>query len=526
MRRWNGWGEREKAYSLTAEMKRYLHGVVGDACPPMDAARKDVLALIPASRLPDHPMIDTSPETRLVYARGQSLPDWIALRSGRITRFPDGVAHPGSREEVRELLAYVKAKGVALIPYGGGTSVAGHINVVQDSPTLTVSLDRMNRLLELDEVSHLATFQAGVCGPLLESQLQAGGFTLGHYPQSFEYSTLGGWVATRSSGQFSLGYGRIERLVAGLRVETPEGEMILPALPASAAGPDLKEIFLGSEGRYGIITEVSVRVRRTPEQEYCGGSFFPSFEAGMEAVKKLARRRLSLVMLRMATTAETRLGLVLSGRPDQVRWLERYLRLRGVSGDRCLLLYGLAGSKREVAFTRSELRRVVRSHGGVDLGALAGRQWYKNRFFLPYLRNSLWEAGYALDTLETALPWSEARQLIDKLTEKMGSAGVGGRVHVFTHLSHVYPDGCSIYVTYIFRVSEDPQQTLSDWRVLKRTASETIVAANGTISHQHGVGTDHREYLGAEKGELGLKLLRETGRVLDPAGSLNWGKLF
>jgi len=458
----------------------------------------------------------------VAHARGQSLPDWIALRTGRIPYVPDGVAFPAAREEVRELLAYAREHGVAVIPYGGGTSVTGHINVVADRPTLTLSLARMKQLVGLDEASHLATFQAGVSGPFLESQLQARGLTLGHYPQSFEYSTLGGWVATRSSGQFSLGYGRVERLVAGLRVETPRGEMVLPAQPASAAGPDLKEIFLGSEGRYGIITEVTVRVRMVPDKEYCGGCFFPAFAAGVSAVKELARRRLALVMLRLATAEET--GLVLSGRPQMVRWLDRYLRLRGVAGDKSLLVYGVAGSQKDVAFARGELRRVVRSYGGVDLGPAAGRQWYKNRFFLPYLRNSLWEAGYAVDTMETALPWSKAGQLVDRLKKELSLTGE--RVHVFIHLSHVYPDGCSIYVTYIFRLAEDPERTLANWQTLKRAASQAIVAAGGTISHQHGVGTDHREYLGAEKGELGLELLRETGRVLDPAGILNTGKLF
>ena len=248
MRRWNGWGDDQRQYVLTGDIQRVLSGLLGPGRPAQDALREKVLAGVPASRLPYHPLIDISPEVRLTHARGQSLPDWIALRAGRIPYFPDGVAFPGSGEEVRSLLGYAREHKAALIPYGGGTSVAGHVNVVEDRPTLTVSLARMNRLLELDEASLLATFQAGVNGPLLESQLQARGLTMGHYPQSFEYSTLGGWVATRSSGQLSLGYGRIEKLVAGLRVETPQGEMVLPAYPASAAGPDLKELFLGSRG--------------------------------------------------------------------------------------------------------------------------------------------------------------------------------------------------------------------------------------------------------------------------------------
>jgi len=526
MRRWNGWGDDSRQYVLTPAMRAFLEERLGPGRPPRDAPREGVLASVPPGRLPAHPLIDTAPAARLDHARGQSLPDWIALRSGRIPFFPDGVAHPASREEVRQLLDYAREHGVHLIPYGGGTSVTGHVNVVADYPTLTVSLARMDRLVQLDGESGLATFQAGVNGPALEARLAEHGFTLGHYPQSFEYSTLGGWAATRSSGQFSLGYGRIERLVAGMRVETPRGEMVLPPFPASAAGPDLKEVFLGSEGRLGIITEVTVRVTRRPETEYCGGCFFPAFGAGMAAVRELVRRR--LLMLRLATAAETGLGLVLSGRPDLVRWLSRYLRLRGVGEERCLLVYAAAGTAKDVALARRETRRVSRRLGGVDLGAAAGGSWYRNRFFLPYLRNSLWEAGYAVDTLETAVPWSRAAQLVDQLAKTLDRAlnGVGERVHVFTHLSHVYPDGCSIYVTCIFRLAEDPGETLARWRVLKRAASQAIVAHGGTISHQHGVGTDHREFLGAEKGPLGLEHLRETGRFFDPAGFMNPGKLF
>ncbi|MDA8335553.1 MAG: FAD-binding oxidoreductase [Peptococcaceae bacterium] len=516
MRRWNGWGDDQTTYALTGALERHLSGLAGPGRPPRDASREEVLARVPASRLPGHPLVDTSPGERLAHARGQSLPDWVATRSGRIGRFPDGVARPASREEVRELLAYAARAGAGIIPYGGGTSVTGQVNVVEDRPTLTVFLAALNRLLDLDGESGLATFQAGVAGPSLESQLQARGFTLGHYPQSFEYSTLGGWVATRSSGQFSLGYGRIERLVAGMRIETPRGELACPALPASAAGPDLKEVFLGSEGRYGIITEVTVRVSRRPEREYCGGSFLPSFAAGVAAVRELARRKLALTMLRLSTADETGFGLTLSGLPA---WLGHYLRLKGVAGGKCLLVYGVAGAGKEAALARRELGRAVRRHGGVDLGPAAGRQWYKNRFLLPYLRNSLWEAGYAVDTLETAVPWSAAGRLVDQLADLENA-------RTFVHLSHVYPDGCSVYVTCILRLARDPEETLAGWRVLKGAASRTILAAGGTISHQHGVGTDHREYLEAEKGALGLEILRENGRVLDPAGLMNAGKLF
>ncbi|MFZ5591593.1 MAG: FAD-binding oxidoreductase [Bacillota bacterium] len=305
VRRWNGWGEEEINLPLPAGALELLKQLLGPGTPPLDARLDDVLATLPPGRLPHHSLVVTDPEIRLRHSRGQSLPDWIELRSGRVGRVPDGVAFPVSSDEVRQLLGYAQKHGISVIPYGGGTSVVGHLTPVGDAPVLVLALSRMDRLLDLDEQSHLATFQAGVSGPRLEEQLAERGYTLGHYPQSFEYSTLGGWVATRSSGQQSLGYGRIERLFAGGRLETPCGTLFMPPLPASAAGPDLKELVLGSEGRCGVLTEVTVRVRRRPGREYFGGCLLPGLDAGIAAVQELVRQRLPLVMLRLSDPQET-----------------------------------------------------------------------------------------------------------------------------------------------------------------------------------------------------------------------------
>ncbi|MCZ7669624.1 MAG: FAD-binding oxidoreductase [Chloroflexi bacterium] len=218
---------------------------------------------------------------RLRHARGQSLPDWVALRRGRIPAFPDGVAFPTLDVEVRDAIRYAQEVGAKLIPYGGGTSVVGHINPqAGDAPVLTINMQRLNNLRHFDATSQLATFGAGVSGPDVEAQLRARGFTLGHYPQSFGLSTLGGWVVTRSSGQQSLGYGRIEDLFAGGVMETPSGRWELLAHPASAAGPDLRHLVLGSEGRLGILTEATVRATPLPEEEAFHGLFFRTLNWG------------------------------------------------------------------------------------------------------------------------------------------------------------------------------------------------------------------------------------------------------
>ncbi len=528
MKRWNGWGNPATDYPLPASAARYLEEKVGPGERAPDATLDQALKGAPPSRLPAHPLVSQEVEERLRHARGQSLPDWIALRSGRIGAFPDGVAYPCDAEQVRGLMEYARRAGAVLIPYGGGTSVVGHINPLPgERPVLTMDLSRLNRLLHLDEASRLARFQAGVRGPDLEAQLQARGYTLGHYPQSFEYSTLGGWAATRSSGQQSYYYGRIEDLFAGGRVETPGGPLVLPPLPASAAGPDLRQIILGSEGRLGVITEVELRVRPLPENEQFYGVFFKDWEAGLAALNSIAQAKIPVSMLRLSNPQETETTLVLSGKEALVRWAGRGLNLLGHREKRCLLIFGVTGEPRAAAFARGEALAIIRRHGGLFTGTLAGRLWRKSRFLTPYLRNILWEAGYALDTLETALPWSVLEQAAEDILGALRSAPLSNPgLLVFAHLSHVYADGASLYVTYLYRRSADPDQTLQDWRHLKTRASREILRHGGTISHQHGVGSDHAPYLPAEKGPAGMELLQASCRALDPEGMMNPGKLW
>jgi alkyldihydroxyacetonephosphate synthase len=530
MRRWNGWGDTSVVYHLPAGAHETLEQWVGQATPPVDADFDQVVAGVPDTRLPDHPLVDYSPAGRLLHARGQSLPDWVALRSGRIGVVPDGVAYPESSQDVLALLRFSREVDARVIPYGGGSSVVGHINPLPGTrPVLTVDMRRMNRLQRFQPTSMLATFGAGVNGPELEAQLRAHGSTLGHYPQSFEFSTLGGWVATRSAGQQAFGYGRTEAFFAGGRLETPLGTMNLPAeAPASASGPDLRELVLGSEGRLGILTDVTVRVHPLPAKEQFWGVFFPDFAAGSEAVREMAQIGLPLSMLRLSTATETRTTLLLAGHERLIQAMERMLSLRNVREQKALLLLGASGSERTVRAARREALDVAGVYGGVNLGSALGNQWQKGRFHYPYLRNTLWEMGYAVDTLESATSWDCVPQLIQAVEEGLRHAlhDEGERVYPFTHLSHIYSSGSSVYTTFLFRQAPDPETTLRRWRRLKQVASEAILANRGTISHQHGVGIDHAIYLPAEKGELGMSLLRALGRELDPDAMMNPGKLF
>lgn len=529
MRRWNGWGDVSVPYPLGGVARQYLHEQLGEGISIADVSLASVLARLPASRLPAHPLISQDPLERLLHARGQSLPDWIALRSGRIGAYPDGVAYPTSDEEVRQLLTLARQAGARVIPYGGGTSVVGHINpLAAGAPVLTVDLSRLNSLLHLDPFSQLAEFGAGVKGPDLEAQLNAQRATLGHFPQSFELSTLGGWIATRSSGQQSLYYGRIENLFAGGHLETPRGSLEVPPLPASAAGPDLRHLVLGSEGRFGIITRAIVRIRPLPEAEAFYGVFFQHWQAGLEAVRSLVQAGLGLSMLRLSDAMETQSTLALSGKDRLLPWVERGLSLLGYPAERCLLVFGVSGSRNSVRLLTRQAIAICRQWGGLFTGSTIGKTWQKSRFLTPYLRNTLWELGYATDTLETAIPWAKVKETAQAILDALrtGLQAQDERVLAFAHLSHVYRDGASIYVTYLFRRSGDPDQDLERWQTLKMAASRAILAHGGTISHQHGVGIDHLPYLENEKGALGMDVIRAVYRAFDPEGIMNPGKLF
>ncbi|MGD0277243.1 MAG: FAD-binding oxidoreductase, partial [Syntrophales bacterium] len=498
MRRWNGWGDDSIIYHLPPDANTFLEGKVGAGKPPKDVKLEDVVAQVPTSRLPSHSLIKIDADDRVRHSCGQSLGDWIALRSGRVPAFPDGVAYPVNDKDVQDLIRFAMNQGIQLIPYGGGTSVAGHINPLPRSqPVLAVDMRRMKRLVKFDEKSGLATFEAGIAGPDLEAQLNAKGCTLGHFPQSFEYSTLGGWVATRSSGQQSLGYGRIEKLFAGGRMETPVGSMDFLPHPASAAGPDIREMVLGSEGRFGIITESIVRVTPLPEKEAFHGVFFPDFTRGIEAAKEIVQSRLPLSMIRLSTAPETETTLALAGHKKLIGALEGFLSLRGVRDGKCMLMLGFTGKKSMVKMACLDALGICKCYGGIHVGRVFGKQWQKNRFRSPYLRNTIWEAGYTIDTVETAVPWSNVPATIDAIENALrdGLKDVGERVFIFTHLSHFYPSGSGIYVTYLYRAAADPGETLRRWQVLKNAASKAIVSCRGTISHQHGVGIDHKPFL-------------------------------
>jgi alkyldihydroxyacetonephosphate synthase len=528
MRRWNGWGDEVVEFALNEDALAFLRQRIGMGTPVADAAFEQACGRIAASRLPPHRLVDTSPEARLRNALGQSLPDWLRLRYGVIDTAPDGVAYPESAEEVRALFAFARGCGAAVIAQGGGTSVAGHLTVPPGAqPVLSVNLTRLRQLHYLDTESQLATFGAGVLGPDLEAQLRAHGYTLGHFPQSFEYSTLGGWIVTRSSGQQSLRYGRIEQMFRGGSVETPAGTLDIPTFPASAAGTDLREMVLGSEGRLGILTEATVRVTPLPPYEAFHAVFFPDWAAAETAVRHVAQAGLSLSMLRLSNALETTTMLALAGHKKLISVLEGYLSLRGCKQGKCMLMIGVSGRKSAARAALRDALVLTLPQRGVHVGRYMGDKWKQNRFRNVYLRNAAWRHGYAIDTVETAVDWPRVEVMM-RAVEAAATGALashGEPLHTYTHLSHLYAQGASVYTTFVYRLAGDYETDLARWRSLKQAASMAIVENGGTISHQHGVGSDHAPYLAAEKGELGISAMRALFAHFDPDQMMNPGKL-
>lgn len=532
--RWNGWGNININKKVSPHGAKLIRSHIGKTKKLKSVSLQQVLKTVPKSRLPaaisDLDIVSIDSEVRLRHARGQSFPDWIAMHSGDFEVYPDGVAHPQSTADVEELLKLASEHDLIVIPFGGGTSVVGHINPQKGArPVLTIAMSKMDQLIDLDTESQIATFGAGTQGPAIEAQLNEYGYRLGHYPQSWELSTLGGWVAARSSGQQSLGYGRIEQMFAGGTLVTPQGVLNIADIPASSAGPDLREMMMGTEGRAGIFTEVKMRVQAQPEEELFKVVFLPNWEAGKEVLRQAVQKNIKLSMLRLSNAVETDAHLHLGTSPSQFLAISTYLKARGMGTDKVMLTYGVTGDKAQNKLALSQFKQLLRQYGGVSgkLANLMGSIWAHGRFKFPYLRGTLWEKGIMVDTFETATNWSNIDEQMQQMQQAVQTAlaDEGEAVMAFTHISHVYKQGASLYTTYFFRAAKDHASTLQRWQKIKQAASISLANGAATISHQHGVGRDHAPYLTAEKGELGIQVTRDMLKSLDPEQRMNPGVL-
>ena len=532
--RWNGWGNISINKKVSPHGAKLIKSHIGKTKKLSSVSLQQVLKTVPKSRLPAAmtklATVSIDKEVRLRHARGQSFPDWIAMHSGAFEVFPDGVAFPESTADVETLLTLASEHDLIVIPFGGGTSVVGHINPQKGSrPVLTIAMSKMDQLLDLDTESQIATFGAGTQGPAVEAQLDAQGYRLGHYPQSWELSTLGGWIAARSSGQQSLGYGRIEQMFAGGTLVTPQGVLNIADIPASSAGPDLREMMMGTEGRAGIFTEVKMRVQPQPEEELFKVAFLPNWEAGKEVLRQAVQKNVRLSMLRLSNAVETDAHLHLGTSPSQFLAISTYLKARGLSSDKVMLTYGVSGDKAQNKLALTQFNKLLKQHGSVTgkITDIMGSVWAHGRFKFPYLRGTLWDKGIMVDTFETATNWNNIDEQMQQMQEAVQNAlaDEGEEVMAFTHISHVYKQGASLYTTYFFRAAKDHATTLKRWQKIKKAASLSLANGTATISHQHGVGRDHAPYLAAEKGKLGIQVTRDMLKSLDPEQRMNPGVL-
>jgi alkyldihydroxyacetonephosphate synthase len=520
---WSAWGDPAQAEPLAEERLTLVRTALDareDGLPRValedvrlpepvlpDAARRALVEAVGAEHVRD------DHEARVRHTRGKSTPDLLRLRAGQADDAPDAIVLPDSHDEALAVLAACEEHRVAVVPFGGGTSVVGGLEPDREGFAGVVALDlrRMNRLLALDEVSRTATLEPGLRGPEAEDLLAARGFTIGHHPQSFLYATIGGFAAARSSGQASAGYGRFDERVVQLTLATPRGTLALGRAPKSAAGPDLRQLVLGSEGAFGVITSVTVEVVPAPVQKVYDGWRLPSFAEGATALRRLIQDGPTPTVLRLSDEVETALNLA---RPTESG---------ADAAGGCLAIAGYEGTPENVAARRDAASAVLRELGG-ELDEDAGAAWAHGRYKGPYLRDAMLDAGALVETLETTTFWSNLPALYEAVRTALTDAlaAQGTPPVVLCHISHVYRSGASLYFTVAAGALDDP---LAQWRTAKQAANDAIGASGGAITHHHGVGIDHREHLARELGPLGVAALRAAKDAFDPAGIMNPGIL-
>jgi alkyldihydroxyacetonephosphate synthase len=547
--KWWGWGHEGVRFTHEdkPDFAPFMREVLGvDVTRPTGAPTRWDDLDVPASDLPDvldaalagvvgaaHVSVD--PLDRVVHARGKSLRDLVSQRRGEFSRIPDVVVRPGSEDEVAAVLGAALAADAVVIPFGGGTSISGSLEAPAGElrPVVSVELARLDRVLEIDETSRLARVQAGVFGPSLEEQLNARGYTFGHFPDSFSHSTLGGWIATRSSGMQSDRYGDIADLVRGLRVITPAGTLVTRPVPAMSTGPSIREMVLGSEGRLGIITEATVHVRRIPARREILGYLFPSFADGLAAMRELTASECSVSVTRVSDANETRFSFATRSRPTLLdklksRALTEVLtrRLGFDVGQMALAFLGFEGSERHVVEQRRAAGRIVKRHGGLCIGTSPGALYDQKKFDTPYIRDFLLDRGVPADVSETAMPWSRLEPVYQAVRAAAAGAfaDLGVQGHMLCHLSHSYHAGACLYFTFAFRATPGADM-IAQYAVVKSAIQQAFVDNGATLSHHHAVGTEHAEWLEQDISAPGVGMLKALFEGTDPGRHLNPGKI-
>ncbi|MGY5765456.1 FAD-binding oxidoreductase [Brachybacterium sp. DNPG3] len=549
--KWWGWGLDDVAFRfdnkpLFAPFAKSKIGVDLASRGPVDEPRLEDHE-VPASRLEagvraqlvgvvgEDNLLDDD-EIRLVHSFGRSLTDLFRVRTGDFGRPVDAVVYPADEDEVAAILRIVLAEDLVLIPYGGGSCISGSVTPERDEErqVLTMNLGRLRSVVAIDDTSGLARVQAGVYGPDLEDQLQADGWTMGHFPDSFTYSTLGGWAATRSSGMQSDKYGDIEDIVRGMRVVHPDGVVVTKAIPGRDSGPSVHEMLLGSEGRLGIITEVTVQVHRIAPVRQVIAYMYPDWEHGIRGMHAIARSTdVTPTFTRLSDGPETAFSLSMVKEPSSTKGkvaakvqdgLFAYLRSQGwdTSDEMCISYVCFEGTKSSVEQQKSIVKRIVKANGGITLGAGPGAIYDQKKFDTPYLRDFLLNYQVFGDVCDTGATWSNINEVHAKVYEAFFAAQeeLGLRGFMFCHMSHSYHSGACLYFTFAFEYTSE-ETALAEYTNAKSAVQQAFVDLGSTVSHHHAVGTEHRPWIVDDIGEVGVRMVKGLFADNDPGRNLN-----
>ncbi|MFJ5775312.1 FAD-binding oxidoreductase [Streptomyces sp. NPDC093094] len=520
LRSWWGWGYADAHPDDTecVAMGALLPGTLARPLPVPRVAGLSVgrPAVTPPPALAH--LVTADPGARAAHAMGKAYRDVARALRGRPGRIPDLVARPAGDQDVADLLDWAGGHDVAVIPFGGGSSVVGGVEYRGDDRRAVLSLDltAMDRVLEIDTGSRSARIQAGALGPVLEDQLRPHGLTLRHFPQSFEFSTLGGWLATRAGGHYATGHTHIDDFVQSLRVVTPAGTSASWRLPASGAGPSPDRLFLGSEGTLGVITEAWMRLRERPRHKASASVAFTGFRRALDAVRAVAQSDLAPANCRLLDPGEAALS--------------------GASHDgSAVLVLGFESATAPVDSRLASAVELARAHGGRAEAPSADRDapadaavtaWRSAFLRMPYLRDGLARMGAVVETFETAATWDALPALVDAVRTEVGAAARKATGHdalVNCRLTHVYPDGAAPYFTVL--VAGRPGDEVAVWDDIKAVASDVLHRHRATITHHHAVGRDHRPAYDLQRPEPFALALRAVKNALDPHGILNPGVL-
>jgi alkyldihydroxyacetonephosphate synthase len=480
-------------------------------------------------------------ETRLLHGHGHSGQEIFQLRYGHFNRLPDVVIYPGEHAHVEKLvkIANEYADHVTMIPYGGGTTVSQALMVPENERRMVISLDmqEMNRILKIDYDSNLAWIEAGAIGVDIQEKLAKEGLTLGHEPDSYEFSSLGGWVATRASGMKKNLYGNIEDMIVNIKFVTPKGTILLGCdVPRKSTGPDINNIIIGSEGTIGVVTECCLRIRKLPQAQIYGSIVFPDFESGVACMHEIASRRCAPASIRLIDNSQFQFGQSLKVKDDSSinalgDWFKKVYvtKICGFNPDTmCVMSLLFEGNEDDVANQQKLIYSIAAKYGGIKAGADNGIRAYLLTYVIAYLRDYGLQFYFMAESFETSIPWSKVLPLINNVKQRIYDSakmrGVPGQPWVSARVTQTYDTGAAVYFYFgfIFRGLKDPIRIFSE---VESDARDEILANGGSLSHHHGVGKLRMNWMEKAVSETGINLLKGIKKHMDPNNVFGCGNM-